>query len=75
MNELKAKSFHASTILTYDFPTLYTTLPYDLIKNQNVDLIENTFRREEVLHLACNEERAFFASEEHKNIIYGLVKK
>ena len=27
------------------------------------------------LHMACNEERAFFASEEHKNIIYGLVKK
>ena len=38
-----------------------TTLPHDLIKNQIVDLIENTFRREEVLYLACNEERAFFA--------------
>ena len=29
-------------------------------------MIENTFKREEVLYLACNEERAFFASEEHK---------
>ena len=29
-------------------------------------MIENTFRREEVLYLACNEEHAFFASEEHK---------
>ena len=29
-------------------------------------LIENTFRRAEVLYLACNEERAYFASEEHK---------
>ena len=37
-----------------------------MIRNQLVDLIENTFRREEVLYLACNEERAFFASEEHK---------
>ena len=37
-----------------------------MIRNQLVDLIENTFRREEVLCLACNEERAFFASEEHK---------
>ena len=35
-----------------------------MIRNQLVDLIENTFRREE--DLACNEERAFFASEEHK---------
>ena len=39
---------------------------YNLIRNQLVDLIENTFRREEVLYLACNEERAFFASEEYK---------
>ena len=46
-----------------------------MIRNQLVDLIENTFRREEVLYLACNEEHAFFASEEHKNMIYGLVKK
>ena len=46
-----------------------------LIRNQLVHLIENTFRREEALYLACNEERAFFASEEHKHMIYGLVKK
>ena len=37
-----------------------------MIRNQLVDLIENTFRSEEVLYLACNEERAFFVSEEHK---------
>ena len=41
-------------------------LPHNLIRNQLVDLIENTFRREEALYLACNEEHAFFASEEHK---------
>ena len=67
MNKFKAKGFQASTISAYDFSTLYTTLPYVLIENQFVDLIENTFMREEVLYLACNEERAFFASEEHKN--------
>ena len=37
---------------------LYTTLPHNLIKYQLVDLIKNTFRREGVLYLACNEERA-----------------
>ena len=66
LNKLKAKGFQASTISKYDFSTLYTTLPYDLIKNQFVDLIENTFILEEVLYLASNKERAFFASEEHK---------
>ena len=70
LNKLKTKGFQASTISAYDFSTLYTTLPHNLIRNQLVDLIENTFRREEVLYLVCNEERAFFASEEHK--IYDL---
>ena len=37
-----------------------------MIRNQLVDLIENTFRREEAVYLACNEECAFFDSEEHK---------
>ena len=35
-------------------------LSHNVIRIQLVDLIEYTFRREEVLYLACNEERAFF---------------
>ena len=46
-----------------------------MIKTQLVALIENTFRREEVLYLVCNVEWAFYTSEEHKSIVYGLVKK
>ena len=61
LNKLKTKGFQASAISTYDFSTLYTMLPHNLIRNQLVDLIENTFRREEVLYLACNKERAFFS--------------
>ena len=45
-NESKAKGFQASAISTYDLSTLYTTLPHVLIKNQLVEMIENTFRRE-----------------------------
>ena len=56
LNKLKAKGFQASTISTYDFSTLYTLFPLDLIKNRLVDLIENTFRRDGVLYLAYNEE-------------------
>ena len=51
--------FNASTVSTYDFSTLYITLPHDLITNQLTDLIENTLRLEEVLYLACNEKQAF----------------
>ena len=55
LNKLKAKGFQASSISTYDFSTLYTTSPHNLIKNQVVDLIENAFRYEEVLYLDYNE--------------------
>ena len=75
LNKLKAKGFQASTISTYDFSMLCTTLSHDLIKNQLVDLIENTCRREEVLYLACNEELLFSLRKNIKNMIYGLVKK
>ena len=54
LNKLITKGFQASTISAYDFSMLYTTLPHNLIRNQLVDLIENIFRREEVLYLACN---------------------
>ena len=66
LNKLKTKGFQASTISTYDFSTLYTTFPHNLIRFQLVHLIENTFRRGEVLYLVCNEEHALSGSEEHK---------
>ena len=48
----------ASKFSTYDFSTLYTTLPHHLFKDKLIALIEHTFTREKTL-LACNEERAF----------------
>ena len=45
---------------TYDFSTLYTTLPHTL------DLIERTFyKKEGKLYLACNNKKAFFISADH----------
>ena len=57
---LKARDFHATTLSTYDFSTLYTTLPHDLIKDKLFDLIERTFQREGSPYLACNDRNAFF---------------
>ena len=44
---------------TYDFSTLYTTLPHDLIKDKLIDLIERTFPRDGSPYLACNDRNAF----------------
>ena len=52
---------------TYDFSTLYTTLPHHLIKDKLIDLIEHTFSREKALYLACNDQRAFLTSDVYKN--------
>ena len=51
---------------TYDFSTLYTTLPHNLIKEKFIDLIERTFYKKECkLYLACNDKNAFFTSKDH----------
>ena len=52
---------------TYDFSTLYTTLPYHPIKDKLIDLINRTFIRENTQYLACNEECAFFTSDVYNN--------
>ena len=48
---------------TYEFSTLYTTLPHSLIKDK---LIERAFQREGSPYLACNYRNAFFTSEKPK---------
>ena len=35
LNKLKSRGFKASGLSTYDFSTLYTTLPHNLIKENS----------------------------------------
>ena len=60
LDKLKAREFNArdyntasSSIHVYDFFTLCTTLPHNLIKNKLIELIERTFLREGRLSLLC----------------------
>ena len=46
INKLKSRGFRAASLSTYDFSTLYTTLPHSLIKDKLVDFIERIFQRE-----------------------------
>ena len=65
-NKVKSKGFLASSVSTYAFSTLYTTLPHNLIKEKLTELIEQIFNRDGSLYLACNEKKAFFTSEQPK---------
>ena len=51
---------------TYDFTTLDTTLPHDLIKDKLIDFIERPFQREGSPYPACNDRNAFFTLEKPK---------
>ena len=67
LSKLKCRGFRVTSLSTYyDFSTLYTTLPHNLIKEKLLDLIEWTFKRAlknyGSLYLACNDRKAFFTS-------------
>ena len=66
LNKLKSRGFRVTSLSTYDFSTLYTTLPHNLIKEKLINLIEWTFKREGSPYIACNERQAFFTSEDTK---------
>ena len=59
LDKIKARDFNVTSLSTYDFSFLYTTLPHKLIKDKVIDLIERTFNREGSPYLACNDRNAF----------------
>ena len=60
LNKLKSKGFLASGLSTYDFSTLFTILPHNLIKEKLTELIEQTYNREGSHYLACNDKKRLF---------------
>ena len=62
LSKLKDIGYQATSLSTYDFSTLYTTLPHNLIKEKLLDLIERTFyKKESKLFLACNDKEKRFS--------------
>ena len=70
-----SRGFRATSLSTYDFSTLYTTLPHNLIKEKLIDLFGRPLQREWSLYLACNDRNAFFTSEEHKRYTLWSCQK
>ena len=58
--------FQCDSLSTYDFSTLYTTLPHNLIRDKLIDLIERALQREGSPYLAGNDRNAFLTSEKPK---------
>ena len=66
LNKLKSRGFRATSLSTYDFSTLYTTLLHNLIKVKFINLIEWAFKGEGSPYIACNERQAFSTSGDTK---------
>ena len=81
MSERKslAQNKKLTSLSTYDFSTLYTTLPYNLIKEKIINFIEWTFKREGSPYIVCKERQAFFTSADTKRytnkLLYKLYKQ
>ena len=73
-NKLKSRGFRATSLSTYDFSTLYTTLSHNLIKEKLINLIEWTFKREGHLILPVTKDRLSSLLEKQNDINFGLVK-
>ena len=66
LSKLKDIGYQATSLSTYDFSILYTTLPHNLIKKKLVVLIERAFyKKEGKLYIVCNDKKAFFTSADH----------
>ena len=78
LSKLTCRGFRATSLSTYDFSTLYTTLPHNRIKEKLLDLIEWTFKRAlknyGSLYLACNDRKAFFTSSDQSRYTRWLCQ-
>ena len=72
MNKLKSRGFRATSLSTYDFSTLHTTLSHNFIKDKLVDLIERIFQRKGSHYIACNNRHVFFSPLMQLNIMVLL---
>ena len=74
LNKLKSRGFRATSLSTYDFSTLYTTLPHNLIKEKIINLIEYTLKGKVHLILPVTKDRLSSLLKTQNDINFGPVK-
>ena len=72
--KLKSRGFRTSSLSSYDFSTLCTTLPHNLTKDKLVDLIERTFQREGSPYIAYNDRNVSSHLMQSEIIIRGRIR-
>ena len=75
LHKLQARDFNVTSLSTYDFLTLYTTLPHNLIKDKLIDFIERTSNREGSPYFACNDRKNISLPKKTKTISCMVLSK
>ena len=69
LDKLHAYIGDFESVQSFDFSTLYTTLPHILIKKKFTHLIKWAFKKSECEYICSNSFRSFFSSNKQKNYV------
>ena len=73
IEKLRLRNFWGSQVSSFNFSTLYTSLPHDLIKAKVLSLVNWCFNRESKTYLCTSVKAGFFSNKNMTRINVGLV--
>ena len=65
IEKLRLRNFRGSQVSSFDFSTLYTSLPHDLIKAKVLSLVNWCFNRESKTYLCTSDKAGFFSNKKY----------
>ena len=65
IEKLRLRNFQGSQVSSFDFSTLYTSLPHDLIKEKGLCLVKLCFNRETKTYLCTSDKAGFFSNKKY----------
>ena len=65
IEKLRLRNFRGSQVSSFDFSTLYTSLPHDLIKAKVLSLVNWCFNRESKTYLCTSVKAGFFSNKKY----------
>ena len=74
IEKLRLRNFRGSQVSSFDFSTLYTALPHDLIKAKVLSLVNWCFNRESKTYLCTSDKAGFLATRNMTHINVGLAR-
>ena len=69
LDKLQAHVGPFESLQSFDFSTLYTTLPHDLIKKKFTYLIQWAFKKSDCQYICSNSFKTFFSDTQQKNYV------